>query len=157
MLNRHSELLSPHQSINSTVLETCDEGQQIVLLGKVKRKGGKKRCWIFFLKNKESWNLGWCRKSLMLKLCLICRQNFNLYVYWYGGEGEESVTALFYTNNCSKTCPFCCGNSSVFLSIIADIPGSLKYLGIYNLSTVILYMSKPVADLAVLRLLPCDN
>lgn len=75
-----------------------------------------------------------------------------------GARRGESVTALCYTNNWSKSiCPFCCGNSSVFLSITADIPGSLKSPGIYNLSTVILYMSKPVADLAVLRLLPCDN
>lgn len=35
--------------------------------------------------------------------------------------------------------------------------GGLKYPGIYNSSTVILYMSTAVAELAVLRPLPCDN
>lgn len=41
--------------------------------------------------------------------------------------------------------------------ITADISWSLKHPGNYNLSTVILYMSEPVADPAVLRLLPCTT
>lgn len=72
--------------------------------------------------------------------------------------GARNLSLLCFTPiTVANLCPFHCGNSSVFLSIIADIAGSLKYPGIYNLNTVILYMSKPVADLAVLRLLPCDN